>query len=247
MTSSPWRLEGSQAHLAWNGLEAHLDLAHPESGIQTDRLGGAPIPSHALLGVSFSRSTENASDCDVYCRQLDLIATYAELPERPLRVQAYWRAIAAPVDADVETCAVELQVSVQTPLLDFPPQVATQSVLRTAAELKMLPCAAATWSDPTSAASPLSPGGMALAIELSAGDRPWQYVEMIHAEDAQSASAEQCDGVWRIQQELFEPGLEKGVIRRVRVRGLFYAGTLDQALVERAYRTFHGASLPLTV
>ena len=247
MAASPWRLEQTQATLSWHGLEARLDLVHPELGLQTDRLHGQPLAAHALLGVLFDRDVSDAADCDVYGRQLDLIATYAELPERPLRVQTYWRAIEAPVDADVETCAMELQVSVQTPLLDCLPRVATQSLLRSDAELKMLPCSVGDLHDPASAASPLSPGGMALAMELTAGDRPWQYVEMIHAEDAQSASAEQGPGTWRIQQDLFEPGLEKGVIRRVRVRGLFYAGAADVALVERAYRTFHGAALPLTV
>lgn len=245
--ASPWRLDGSLATLAWQGLEARLDLAHPELGLQTERLHGAPLAAHQLLGVLFDRPTHDAADCDVYCRQLDLVATYAELPQRPLRVQAYWRAIESPVATDLETCAMELQVSVQTPLLDCLPQVATHSLMRSAAELKMLPCSAGATLDPKSAASPLSPGGMALAIELSAGDRTWQYVEMIHAEDAQSASAEQGPGTWRVQQDLFEPGLEKGVIRRVRVRGLFYPGELDQALVERAYHAFHGAALPLTV
>lgn len=245
--ATPWRLDGTHATLQWQGLEARLDLAHPELGLQTARLHGAALEAHQLLGVLFDRDAQDDSDCDVYCRQLDLIATYAESPRRPLRVQAYWRAIESPVETEVETCAVELQVSVQTPLLDCLPQVSTCTLLRSAAELKMLPCAAGARHDSTSAASPLSPGGMALAIALTAGDRPWQYVEMIHAEDAQSASAEQGPGTWRIQQDLFEPGLEKGVIRRVRVRGLFYAGVLDNALVERAYRTFHGAALPLTV
>jgi hypothetical protein len=197
------------------------------------------------LGVNFPRSATDAADCDAYARGLDLVATYAEIPERPFRLQAYWRCVETPVEGVESLLAFDLELSVQTPLLDCLPHVATVSAVRSLKELRPLEVKGAA-NDSGNTAGALSPGGFALQLEIDVVGQPWQYVEMIHAEDARGGRAEYVDGAWVIEQDLFEPGLEKGVIRRVRVRGLLHPGAPDGDLVQRAYQRFHGAALPLT-
>jgi hypothetical protein len=152
-----------------------------------------------------------------------------------------------PVESRTDALAIDLEVSVQTPLLDCLPQVATRSAVRSSAMIETTQVTAPEAAGTANSASALSHGGLVLSVTAADGGNAWQYAEMIHAEDSRSGSAEMLDGSWRLEHELFEPGLEKGVIRRVRVRGLIYSGTFDRALVEIAYRHFHGSSLPLTV
>jgi hypothetical protein len=247
LIASPWHVEPGRALLDWRGIRAELDLSRPSEGLQLKQALGHETLGKELLGVSFERSAQDASDCDAYARGLDLIATYAEAPERPFRVQTYWRCVEFPVESTPEALAVDLEVSVQTPLLDCLPQVSTRSAVRSSAMIETTQVTAPETGGVDNNASALSHGGLVLSVAADDDGNAWQYAEMIHAEDSRSGSAEMLDGSWRLEHELFEPGLEKGVIRRVRVRGLIYPGAFDRALVEIAYRHFHGSSLPLTV
>ncbi len=247
MPDSPWRLDGQHAALAWHGLQAHLDLTRPALGLRCEKWNLAPLGSLAILGVVFPELAAASTACDAYTRGLDLIATYADTPARPFRVQAYWRCIAVPVETDLPAVALELQLSVQTPLLDCTPVVHTRSMFNGLAALRR----ARLSSSFSQSARSVDDDAVASEDEVysaQVSDTPTytQYVEMLHASDRQSNRVMRTETGWNLEHDLFEPGLEKGVIRRVRVRGLFYAGAADDQLVERAYHAFHHTALPLT-
>ncbi len=247
MPDSPWRLDGQHATLAWHGLQAQLDLTRPDLGLRCEKWNHAALGSLALLGIVFPEVAAASSACDAYTRGLDLIATFADTPERPFRVQAYWRCIAAPVEVDVPAVAIEMQLSVQTPLLDCTPVVHSRSMFNGVAALQR----ARLSSDVSQTArsvddDAVTSGGEVFSAQVSSEPQPIQYVEMVHASDLQSNRVQRTAEGWTLEHDLFEPGLEKGVIRRVRVRGLFYAGAADDQFVEHAFHAFHHTALPLT-
>lgn len=247
MSDSPWRIDGQQAMLAWHGLQARLDLSRPDLGLRFEKWNHATLGSLAPLGVVFPEVAAASTTCDAYTRGLDLIATYADTTVRPFRVQAYWRCVAAPVETDLPAVALELQLSVQTPLLDCTPVVHTRTMLPDAPDVR---CArlsfGASLANSSTDADAINSQGEVYSVQVASEPRPVQYVEMVHASDLQSNRVQHTYTGWNLEHDLFEPGLEKGVIRRVRVRGLFYAGAPDDVFVERAYQAFHAMPLPLT-
>ena len=58
------------------------------------------------------------SDC--FVRGGDLVATYAQVHARPVRLQVYWRPIPTAHFVD-SVAAIDVQVSVQTSLLEANP------------------------------------------------------------------------------------------------------------------------------
>ncbi len=247
MAVSPWRIEDQQVALAWRGLQARLNLARPDLGLSVESFDSAPLSSVAVLGVVFPAVAQDVAQCDAYTRVSDLVATYPVATSRPFRVQAYWRCVADPLGDDVAALAIDLQLSVQTPLLDCTPVVHTRTQLNQTAALQRAHLRTMSLhGDASLVNADAARGGEVFTARLAESPRPIQYIEMIHASDLQSHRLDAHDACWRLEHDLFEPGLEKGVIRRVRVRGLFHAGAADEQLVERAYQIFHNAALPLT-
>lgn len=247
MPDTPWRLDGANAALTWRGFEAGLDLARPDLGLRIKHWRHVALGNLAPLGFVFPEVETGAVVFDSYQRGLDLIATYAETPSRPFRVQAYWRCVPDPPGDDADAIAIELQLSVQTPLLDCFPIVHTRTMFAAATSLERLQM---TSSPPLTAETlsieSVTSGGEAFSAQVSDAPRLVQYIEMLHLADFQSNRIESDEHGWRLEHDLLEPGLEKGVIRRVRVRGVFCAGAINHEFIERIYHAFHAAALPLT-
>jgi hypothetical protein len=71
---------------------------------------------------------------------------------------------------------------------------------------------------------------------------------MVHPADFQRDELEwdgRYGGVWRVAHRLFCTNLEKGVILRARVRGVFFARQGDVAAAAECYAAFAAADPPL--
>ncbi len=251
--ASPWSIDGSRARLAAPQLRAALNLLRPAtglSGIEVE-LGGqrAPLSPAAILGVAGQEAAAEYDQrpVDCYVRGTDLIVTYA--PSRPggLRSQIDWRAL-APRGADY--AGVEAILSVQTRWLHSNPATGTISTL--AAE-DVLWCTSRRTRRYQSLADRHGAAAMEIAadggeglllVRLAAG--AWSYAEMIHPTDFCGALVEGPADQTTIRFRIFPEEIEKGVIRRGRLRGFFLRREHDQARAAELFEEFCDAPPPLT-
>jgi hypothetical protein len=223
-----WKLAAAEARLDFAGLLATVDLSRPQLGLCGLEYRGRRLESTALLGVELP-SSKVPPISDVYVRQSDLIVTYTQTPELPFRVQIYWRTAFGPEQQP----AIDLQISVQTSLLDSQPQVTTATLLPDAA----LRHFAIDGAD--------APGRHGYDLVRPA-DHEVSYVEMLHpADDPAGSSAIQASADGGIRHRLFASFLEKGVILRARLRGVLLPRQRDAELAAEAYRLFLAAPPPL--
>jgi hypothetical protein len=122
--------------------------------------------------------------------------------------------------------AIELIVSVQTHLLDKDPTLTVESRL------------------PHGASN--SANNWCVIQQLS---ESLQYAELVHPDDLCGFEIKQLksgDGSQTWTHRLFPRHIEKGVILRSRLRGLFYPGETSLSEVVAAYRNFAASPPPLT-
>ena len=105
-----------------------------EQGLRSLVLAGRRLSILQILGVDLGGAGTSPAGAlatevsEVYGRGRDLVASYGQTSGRPLAVQIYWRSV--DIAARLPDCqAVDLQVSVQTSLLDSNPELATTSTL----------------------------------------------------------------------------------------------------------------------
>lgn len=208
-----WTIRETFGTLTTPLVSGEVNLLFPWHGFSPAAMKAAHV---GLLKV-FTRATAGPTPetlVESYQRGTDLVATYAQTPERNVRPQVYWRY----VEASKQVAGLELVISMQTSLLDSTPATSLESTL------------------PGGEVIPLSIDGSPLAL----GDTAWQtdsvapravlfrtqhlgasYLEMVHPTDFAgvqiTSEADQATVRWHV----FPERLEKGVIRRARVRGLF--------------------------
>ncbi|MBX7168362.1 MAG: hypothetical protein K1X74_18650 [Pirellulales bacterium] len=215
--------------------------------MQRWRVAGISCDDLKLLGVLIDAKADALvpqSDC--FTRDGDLVTTFDPTEARPARVQIYWRWGQAPCVPEAALAVIDLQVSTQTDLLDSWPALATRSVIASNTVEQLT--ATGQWQRWTTGI-PLT--AMPVAFEIEAGQTKLRYVEMLHPDDAREfADPTSCctlgTGGWVLQHRLFGERLEKGVIRRARVRGLFLPANLDARVVLSAYQAWADFAPPLT-
>lgn len=194
-----WELDGRRAVLHAGRLQGMIELPQPTRGLTALRVDGAAQVGW-LMGVDVgSAETRGESKdqpweiADVYVRGRDLVVTYREPLEQPFNLQLYWRI----VDALDGAAALDLICSIQTPLWEAHPSVTVCSSLFE---------------------TPAAIVGDAL---IAAGDSKLSYVEATRRGDFEPAAAkEQSEfpgAYWRFGPQF----MEKGVIRRLQIRGAF--------------------------
>lgn len=228
-----------QATLQLPGLDAQVDLAHPATGVTGVVRDGQRLPGLSCLQVRMAAPDLPVRIQDCYVRQSDLIVRYAEPVERTIRPEIYWRAI---VDSRSSARGIELIVSVQTEEWDCDPAVEIAGEFP-GARLWHLTCDGA-W-DEVSLADAGFPGGTELPCFAVWGAMGW-YVEMAFPGDFAEIRTTQCGGDVRVQWRLFPQRLEKGVIRRARVRGMFLGAEWEPVQGRQVFDEFLAAPLPLT-
>jgi hypothetical protein len=231
MSSAAWRLEKSTARLKVSAWEAVVDLTRPNGGMHDWRFKGSELVlPKFVLGVELDSVTLE----DVYLRGTDLVATYSATPTRPTRVQIYWRVHTDASRTGTEVLAIDLQVSVQTHLLDSNPALVTSSLLQ---------------------ADEICREVRPACLLARRTRESLSYAEMVHPEDQRrdAVAIESTDKSspknaqqFKLTHELFLPPLEKGVILRGRIRGVFMPCEGDEATTQASYSEFIAAEPPLT-
>lgn len=258
-----WRLENHRAALELNSWRIAIDVARPEQGLSVHDIAQSSTAPR-VLGVALSDGEAGeTSIAECYVRGEDLVATYT-IPRLATRVQIYWRAIGDAFADDTfsdydgeesEVTAIDLQVSVQTDVLDASPRVSTRSVLACDRVMRLF---SSRWSAlkyttiDHSAGVSLVPDELptCLLFPLRGGEEV--YVEMVHPADFRQCQISQRGEDAIVEHCLFaEKDLEKGVIMRARVRGLLIRPSAAdegpvEAIAAEAYARFVEAPPPLT-
>ncbi len=240
-TTGVWQLQASNARLQIRQFAASVDLSCPSLGLQQLDYAGTRVAGQ-LLGVSArGASSSNAKRVsDFFARGEDLVATYPEAEDRSYSLEVYWRVISREA-----MTVVDLLLSLETSLLESFPSVSTQSLL-TADEAWLVSCdgkSAAEITDFT--AGVLSQES--LCVVLRPEGAAWSYVEMPHPDDQGKVNV--CcpsKGEIAIQRDLAGAFLEKGVIRRLRVRGAFVPRARDLQLAGQLLNELAAGAPPLT-
>jgi len=261
MSAPEWEFRQPQATLATDACSAVLNVDEPSRGIRKVRLHEHPLPGH-LLGVgaiglatpTLDEVSVAASDVntlqrvDAYQRLGDIVASYEGGSPGEVRKQIYWRAL--PTRSPSALAAFELVVSLQTQLLDLYPTVEVTTTLP-AHSLWQL----AELEEPKLQQLRLKKGDR---LKIEAGARPscflvrlpghaYSYAEMLPPADFHAAQMHfATSGQLQIRQHIAAGRLEKGVIRRARVRGVFLPRRRDASAAIAWYRDLLASPLPLT-
>lgn len=244
-----WKLDGLQARLAQPNLSAVVHLSRPDLGLTEVAFQGRSLPFHALLAVDLPEvAFHPQSLSEHWVRGNDLVAVYEPVAERPTRVEVYWR-WHGPAGDDVaaaQCTLIELQVSVQTQLLDSHPEVACSTVA-SGANVSRLGDDDAWRNLAAVGAAPFTP-------PADRGGTLWQwpargvaYAELVFPADFRVDRMSPEPGErWRLEHRLFPEFLEKGVILRSRIRGLFCPAADGESTARAAHDAFAASPLPLT-
>jgi len=233
-----WQLDPQQrtASLTSDLLAARVSIGQPELGV-CDITWRTQKFSAQLLGVVFCDFRER-SPLDCYARGTDIVITYNDPPQQKnVRPQVYWRFVN---EDRIAAQGFELVLSIETDLLDSDPQVRVESVLPGSSVFART---ASGWESIRGSSMRLHASAYAPLIVFQ-GDT-WLYAEMIYPSDFTESTIEHTANGWRTTWDLFPEHLEKGVIRRARMRGVFLVGDdLSKALT--AFEHFQASPLPLT-
>ena len=230
--SDVWQLDDTSAALCCPGFSAQVDLLDPRAGLSGITRNDLPIDG-AVLGVAPGNDTAIA-ECDIhdaYVRGNDLVVTYSETEQRPFSLQVYWRATAA----EQGVTELDMILSLQTELLESFPGVAVETVLPAGKHAELTVDA--------------SEQSRALAgILFRAAEANYSYAEITHPEDRGELTHERGeDSMLHLRRQLGGHFLEKGVIRRLRVRGVFLPRENDQQTAAKYLAGLITAEPPLTV
>ncbi len=225
-----------------------LSPAYPDRGITGILLDGKRLGPLALMQVTVATDLRPGQGSDHYIRQNDLVVTFPASPTTHIRPQIYWRALAEPSAEKGMAPGIELILSVETDLVGVSPrsrvtsQVAAQSVLVVTQD-------GATRELGENPEQFGERGGARPSFVLVRIDEHWSYVEMAFPGDAESLQVQRLasESSCRISWDLFSEPLEKGVIRRARLRGHFLPSAGADETSRRLREAFLAAPLPLTV
>lgn len=238
-----WHLADHSAQLQTPTLVARLNALEPWLGCtgveyRENRVSGSFLQCDLREHIA-----PNRLPLEVYVRGDDLVASYPPSEARNVQTHLYWRSVGFGSGSGIEVI-----VSAQTHLLDSRPALAVVSSVAASEVLSVC-------GDDAS----LAPLGFSSTgrIEFSVADpcnrfllRPegadFSYLEIVHPSDFAGSTLEQRGDTIRLVHRLFPDRLEKGVIRRGRVCGLFLPRANDVAAAIDAYRAMLDAPLPLT-
>jgi hypothetical protein len=221
-----WQLNGARATLTGPAGGGLLDVERPTRGLTDLRIKGASVTG-SIFAVGIEADDDEMlrpdalwQPADVYVRGCDLVATYREPLGQPFNLQAYWRVVGG---AETDDFTLDAIVSVQTPLWEAYPCVTVSSALST-----RVVQSADEW----------------LALRMSDN---WIYAEVTCPGDFTLSALERAaDGMlsshWRFDKQF----MEKGVIRRLRLRGAFSRENDFTSLISRLREELVSAPPPLT-
>lgn len=232
--SAKWDWNQSSATGQQGCWTIELDPLHPTRFVQFcptsesmdawNAVSIEPLPSHALQAE------------ELYVRESDLIVRFGQSPADQYALQLNWQLL-----ENIPSVAhgVELWVSIQTNLLDSSPR------LRISSEGEF-----AGWHlfqhEELLGREPVAGCDHSAAALVSASTADTTRLWLIEPSDQSQARLLTAadEAVQRVQ--LFGQFLEKGVIRRARMRFMIIDGDLPPSQLKALYQSFANSPLPLT-
>ena len=252
MQTARWQLDGNVARLSCGDFTAKIDLTKPADGLADNCLGGGrPVSDHLLaIAIPSVPQGDTLSPSECYVRGCDLVAAYKESAARPVHVEVLWR-VFGPAPSEEFLAAVELVVSVRTHVLESRPELAVQSDLPVCETLRLRDAESADFNrlaPPPEATMEIQPAGGPGCVLFRLAGGELSYAEMVHPADFRSDELVRLsddDGTVRVVHHLFSGRLEKGVILRARLQGVFLPRRDDAQIAAPFYRAFATAEPPL--
>jgi hypothetical protein len=248
-----WQLDKNKAVFQTPTFAVEIDTHAPESGIILYQMAENMGQAASLLQIHSNSSDEVGVPQreSVHQRGPDLVVDYrmSKVPE--FTWQIYWRALTG-LDSRNVLGGIELILSVQTELLDSDPRMMVESHLSNSRMLRVdtnqHASPEAIEIDVSDIVSPvkLNPPGILMGRPYEAS---FSYLELVHPSDfidREIARASQDSSQVASRCTLFEAPLEKGVIRRGRLRGLLLSRDHDVASARSCYEQFVASPIPLT-
>lgn len=235
-----WQLTESNARLATDSLEARVDLMNPAHGLYDLAWRNVAITGN-LLGVTAAENQATPrplaiAGLDCFVRGNDLVANYPECAAQQFTLHMYWRI----VENAAASVVIDAIVSLQTSLWECFPKALLTTNLPGGEVLSVTNDHSPSVVINGDVAS-TSPHG----VLVRCADMPWSYVEMTHPTDLGCWRAMTVDGT-QLKRELGGDFQEKGVIRRLRVRGAFIPRAGDEPTARQLVANFADSEPPLT-
>ncbi len=233
---------GRTARLQTARLRGALDLCDPAAGLRIESVNGEPLAGVALFGVLIDRlaAPDDQASLECFVRGDDLVARYAETSDRPFRVEVYWRSIECrDGESPVPIGGIDLILSVQTSRLEIDAELAICGALAGASEC--------VCSDEKTFHRPPANGENYFLFRF--GQSTTSYLEMAHPENSRPAeqlTERSMSSANELTHRLFVQRLEKGVILRSRIRGLFLPRDCELVHATAEYQRFVRSEPPLT-
>jgi hypothetical protein len=245
LTTRTWQLGGDKALLNAEGLQASVDISIPSLGLHELSLNGKPIAGQ-LLGVTVAEEgappTELAiSGIDCFVRGGDLVANYPQCETQPFTLHNYWRI----AEASDKLIVIDAIVSLQTTLLECYPKTILTTELPAEHSLVLSTDLVSPDKVAEQSASSIFESDELVGILLRGIHPEWSYVEITHPTDLGTWRIEK-NGNTRMRRELGGEFQEKGVIRRLRVRGAFVSRENDEQIARQILAEFAASEPPLT-
>ncbi|NOY30019.1 MAG: hypothetical protein GXP28_07510 [Planctomycetes bacterium] len=214
--STIWQLTANTADLRSPQLCGEVDLRNPFRGLHALNYCATPLEG-SVLGLGMVGET--ASVEGAFVRGDDLVAAYRAGDDCPFSLQVYWTV--SPRENGV--VVIDVLLSLETPLLESFPKVFIKSEL--------------------SGAEVWQPDEGRDYLVLRSLDKNWSYAEMAHPTDLGDWQIDEKGAVLRTLGGAF---LEKGVIRRLRLRGAFLPRDKDLQLAAECLAELAAEAPPLT-
>jgi len=259
-TQSPiWSYAPPVAQLTCGALAAEVNPERPQLGLQRPSWRAKPLATQ-LLGVRWESGKDTAVRggdalwpmrlAEAYVRAGDLVATYLTEPAWPYRPQIYWQTDVLSGVPQV-LASLSLIVSIQTDLLDTRPRlgVASQMPADELVHVAVNSQGHSAQSLTVAKRHVLEPEAklQGILVRLPGGEA--SYVECAPASDFRevrvSPAHDESEGA-KLEWQLFDEFLEKGVIRRARVHAFFLPREDDVRLAAECARALATRPLPLT-
>ena len=178
-----------------------------------------------------------------YLRDNDYIVRYKQSDKDRFSFQLDWRAIPAEQESNFEF-GIEMWISVQTNLLDVHPTIDLTSEVGGATweTFHHQQLAESAGPAPSSAAGPATLTPAAMVARTDSGT----IAQLIFPSDQNQVEYQEVKRKSVRSMRLFGQSMEKGVIRRARIRVLATIDEVDLSRLSESYQRFQESPLPLT-
>lgn len=250
-----WRLNTNRAEFQLDSWTGSVDLTRPERGVEVNESSTIRPSGAQVLGIEVGQHAALlGTPVDVYVRDADLVARYAESANFPFGIQTYWSLATREISGG-SALQIDLLISIQTPQLGVHARVGCSSRI----------AISAAWQGALENTAAQSRGAELIAASTSRllGEQgaPWilselarpgeqaavgSYFEATLPNDFLGADLELSAGSLAIRRQMLDETMEKGVIRRLSCRGIFVLGPVGPEVARTLFEELFSEKPRLT-